>query len=223
LSIVETDIENEDTGPQTPEEWREANLEATLHTIVENMVLRSESEKVVLHALIDGLDKNPDEVIQSLEIAPINTGGGGYVDPVTAQILADNAALRNDVRELLDALKNNGANDSAVVAQAETDIGESVTQPPALPTQPSGTVSPIQSPPPVVAPANGNTADDYTNNGDGTFTRNSDQTVGSFGPNGFEPRAATQEEPAAQNTVNAPVEVSAEPHGANNAPEGENA
>jgi hypothetical protein len=158
MSVVESTVdEQEQTTPETPSEWFDHNVRATFHSIIENMTLRSESEKVVLHALVDDLDKDPADVIAKLEIAPINQGGGGYVDPVLAQVLSDNAALRNDVKELLDALRSNAA--SSQVTAAENKVDEDLAIPEPTPTQvtsPAPTPTPIQTAPaptPVDSPS----------------------------------------------------------------------
>lgn len=155
MSVVESEIPAV-TGPETPSEWFDHNVRATFHSIIENMLLRSESEKVVLHALVDDLDKDPQTVIAKLEIAPINQGGGGYVDPILAQVLADNAALRGDVQKLLDALSVNAPVDPVVVAaesQLQNDLATAesaapvVSPPVATPATPPATATEL---PPAV-------------------------------------------------------------------------
>jgi cell division septation protein DedD len=151
MGIVESEVPVEDNTPQTPSEWFDSNVRATFHALIENVTLRSESEKVVLHALVDDLDKDPTEVIAKLEIAPINQGGGGYVDPVLAQVLADNSALRSDVRELLNAFtelrSQYSEEDTAAVAKVEADLAK--PEPVAAPT-PEPVAAP--TPEPVAAP-----------------------------------------------------------------------
>lgn len=156
MSVVESTVdpkEGKDTTPNSPSQWFDENVRATFHALIENVTLRSESEKVVLHALVDDLDKDPADVIAKLEIAPINQGGGGYVDPVLAQVLSDNAALRNDVKELLDALRTNA--DSAKVTAAENKVDEDLATPePIPPAQTTAPVAPtpIQTTPPAPTP-----------------------------------------------------------------------
>lgn len=148
--VVETPLV---TTPETPSEWFDHNVRATFHALINNVTLRSESESTTLHALVDGLDKDPAEIIAKLEIAPIS-GGAGTVDPVLAQVLSDNAALRADVKKLLDALTANAV-DAATpeiakdVAQLETDIQ---TPEPAPVTTPEPVPAPPAAPEPV-APA----------------------------------------------------------------------
>lgn len=158
MGVVETDLPAEEkTTPETPSEWFDHNVRGTFHTIIESMTLRSESEKVVLHALVDDLDKDPEEVIAKLEIAPINQGGGGYVDPVLAQVLSDNAALRKDVQELLSALRSNADNATVTAAEdkLDTDLASPETVPAAVTAPAAPTpiqTAPVPTPAPVETP-----------------------------------------------------------------------
>lgn len=107
MSVVESTVDPEAPKlPETPEEWFESNLKATLHKFVALATHRSESESTVLHALIDDLDKDPEEIIQKLQAAPITAGvGSGYVDPILSRVLAENAQMKNDLAEVLALLK----------------------------------------------------------------------------------------------------------------------
>lgn len=132
MSVVESTVDPAaPKNPETPEEWFESNLKATLHKFVSLATHRSESESTVLHALIDDLDKDPEEIIQKLQAAPITAGvGTGYVDPILSRVLAENAQMKDDLAEVLALLKGQSVVETPPAeTPADAPVVENVTPP----------------------------------------------------------------------------------------------